>query len=612
MHAANFHAIPMPAASRRVAGADPSAVLASVFGHSAFRPGQEDIVRAVLSGNDVLAVMPTGGGKSVCYQVPALCLPHLAVVISPLLALMRDQVDALRSRGVRAGALVSGDSQPGAERAEIEMAVAQGTLDLLYVSPERISSPGFLSVLSRSRVSLVAVDEAHCLSEWGHDFRPDYLLLPRALDALTSSARVALTATATPIVRTEIKDRLLRPGAIISVGSFARPGLSLWVESARDAITETARQIADERNGGPAIAYCRTRADTERLTSAMRAVGIEAAAYHAGLPDTERKRVQDGFLANQIAAVAATSAFGMGVDKPDVRRVFHAGLPSSLESYYQETGRAGRDGGAATATLLWTPSEIAKRTGSASLQADDARRREHARLEQVLGYVETPGCRAAVLSRRFGEDTDGGCGRCDRCTRPMPSRDCSAEVGAVLRVVRRLGRGRMSIVAGVLAGGVDEALLAEGMQRLPEYGSLRAIGRAGARRIERQCVGLGLLEVEDLTGDVVLGPRAERALAGERILLPDPSRRVRTSVTGLPPARMEFWERLVDVRARIAAQRGVRPSEVASDAALAARVSAGAGSAPSTGDPELDAASVDAASDAFVEEASDFLDTALF
>ena len=415
------------------------AALRERFGHEGFRPGQEAIVEAVLGGRDVLAVMPTGSGKSLGYQLPAVILPGLTLVVSPLISLMKDQVDELNRRGIASGALHS--MMPAMARREVLTAARSGSLRMLYVAPERFASEGFVQLLSTLAVARFVVDEAHCVSQWGHDFRPDYRRLRAAAAQCRSADResrrppiAAFTATATPEVRDDIADLLGLERPQVLVAGFDRPNIYLRVERVLGTADKDAILPGLVR-GHRALVYAATRKTTESATEVLQTAGVNAAAYHAGLKDDERTRVQDAFAAGNLPVVCATNAFGMGIDRPDVDAVVHYAIPGSVEAYYQEIGRAGRDGRAATATLLWDFEDVftrqflidsARRAKPGRMCADpaeSARRREleHRKLERMIDYAGTRGCLRATILRYFGDpDARGRCDSCGNC-RPRPS-----------------------------------------------------------------------------------------------------------------------------------------------------------------------------------------------
>ncbi|MEE4287796.1 MAG: ATP-dependent DNA helicase RecQ, partial [Erythrobacter sp.] len=380
----------------RLAGARET--LRRVFGHPGFRGTQEAVVSRVLSGEHTLALMPTGAGKSLCYQLPALEREGTAIVVSPLIALMHDQIRAARAVGIRAASMTSAD----ADNAATARALREGALDLLYVAPERATTPGFRSLLDQARIALFAIDEAHCVSEWGHDFRPDYRSLRPLLDDFPGIPRLALTATADKATRADILVQLGLPPEGLIVAGFDRPNIR-YSMAARDG---GARQIADyvEARSGAGIVYAGSRKACEQLGEKLKATGRPVGVYHAGLPGEQRAAIQSEFVASEDMVMVATIAFGMGIDKPDVRFVVHAALPKSIEAYYQETGRAGRDGDPAEAQLFWAASDFAR--AHQWLEEVDPERlpSERARLNALAGLLEASTCRRAILLRHFGED----------------------------------------------------------------------------------------------------------------------------------------------------------------------------------------------------------------
>jgi ATP-dependent DNA helicase RecQ len=500
---------------------EPLEVLRDTFGHASFRTGQEEVVRAVLAGHDVLAVMPTGSGKSLGYQLPALLLPGVTLVVSPLIALMKDQVDELSRKGVRAAALHSLNSAD--ERRTAIRAARDGALRLLYVAPERFATDGFSRLLEDLFVARFAVDEAHCVSQWGHDFRPDYRLLAAAAARCRRSDGapgrppvVAFTATATPEVREDIGTLLGLKGPRVFVAGFDRPNLVLSVRRVSGEIEK--REILPSLVAGQrALVYASTRKSTERAAEVLRAAGLDAAAYHAGLEEAERTRVQNGFADGSVRVVCATNAFGMGIDRPDVTAVVHFEIPGSLEAYYQEIGRGGRDGRRAEATLLWNYVDVKTREFLIEREDEDAgfrasplvtdaahreRRREldRAKLRRMIDYADTPSCLRASLLRYFGEE--GIPSRCTACANCLARRAPDGEELLLLRkilsgVARGGERWGKRKIAAMLAGDLDG--LPEALARLSTTGLLAALG---ARRIEfwiDAAVGAALLHA---TADV--------------------------------------------------------------------------------------------------------------
>ncbi|MCH2077453.1 MAG: DNA helicase RecQ [Rhodobacteraceae bacterium] len=466
--------------------------LREVFGFDDFRPGQEEIVRAVTAGEDVLAIMPTGGGKSLCFQLPALLRDGVTVVISPLIALMRDQVRALQEAGVAAGALTSGNTEE--ETAEVWQALEEGSLKLLYIAPERLAAGSSLGMLRRVGVSLIAVDEAHCVSQWGHDFRPDYLRvgdLRRALNVPLA----AFTATADLETRQEIIEKLFggkEPRAFLH--GFDRPNLNLAFQP-KTKPREQILSFAAARRGQSGIVYCGTRAKTETIAQALRAEGHAACHYHGGMEAEDRRIVEARFQREDGLIVVATVAFGMGVDKPDIRWVAHADLPKSIEAYYQEIGRAGRDGAPAETLTLFGPSDIALRRqqideGIAPLERKAA---DHARLNALLGLAEALTCRREKLLAYFG-DTPGQCGNCDLCEKPADVADGTTPVRMALSAMLRTGE---SFGAGhlidILLGTKTTKVAERGHDDLPTYGVGRDWTKPQWQAIFRQMMGHDLV-----------------------------------------------------------------------------------------------------------------------
>ncbi|MCB1352611.1 MAG: DNA helicase RecQ [Rhodobacteraceae bacterium] len=467
-------------------------LLGQVFGFPEFRPGQEEIVSAVEAGRDVLAIMPTGGGKSLCYQLPALTRPGVTVVISPLIALMRDQVRALRAAGVMAGALTS-QTEAG-ESEEIFAALDEGRLKLLYMAPERLGASGAL--LSRVGVSLLAVDEAHCVSQWGHDFRPDYLRIGALRRALGGIQTVALTATADEETRAEIARQLFEGGAPETfLRGFDRPNLSLAFEP-KDRPRAQILEFVRLHRGLSGIVYCASRAKTETLAKALCDAGHSAIAYHAGLEPDERREAEARFQREDGLIVCATIAFGMGIDKPDIRFVAHADLSKSVESYYQEIGRAGRDGAPADTLTLYGPDDIRLRRAQIDESNAPLERKEadHRRLNALLGLAEAKRCRRQVLLAYFGETLEDGCGNCDLCRTPPELFDATEAARKAFSAVLRTGEsfGTEHLIA-VLRGEENDRTRRLGHDRLPTFGVGREISKAEWQTIFRQLMGLDLL-----------------------------------------------------------------------------------------------------------------------
>ena len=479
---------------------DPRQVLRQVFGYEAFRGPQEEIVAHVVAGGSGLVLMPTGGGKSLCYQVPALCRAGTAVVISPLIALMQDQVEALRQAGVRAAALHSGIE--AAETQAIERDLRSGDLDLLYLSPERLLAGG-LDRLARLEqegvpIALFAIDEAHCVSQWGHDFRPEYRQLGVLAERFASVPRLALTATADPRTQEDILDRLVLREGRRFVASFDRPNIRYLVRE-KDEVRSQLLAFLAERRGEAGIVYARSRSRVDGFARELRAAGYDAVAYHAGLEASERKSALDRFRRESGVIVVATIAFGMGIDKPDVRFVAHVDLPKSLEAYYQETGRAGRDGLPAVAWMVHGGGDLPqlRRFIDDSQAAEEQKRVERGKLEALIGFVEASSCRRQVLLRHFGERLAEPCGNCDACLEPDRRTDLTDPARKALSAVHRTGaRFGANHLIDVLLGGDTARIRQWGHQELSVYGIGRELDRGQWRSLFRQLVALGYLVSE--------------------------------------------------------------------------------------------------------------------
>jgi ATP-dependent DNA helicase RecQ len=491
-------------------------LLHSVFGFAAFRPGQAEIVAAVAEGRNTLAIMPTGGGKSLCFQLPALMQPGVTVVISPLIALMRDQVRALRAVGVEAGALTSGNTADETEA--VFAGLDEGRIRLLYMAPERLASGATLSLLRRIGTTRIAVDEAHCVSQWGHDFRPDYLRIG-ALRRALGVPLAAFTATADAETRAEIVARLFDGAEPVTfLRGFDRPNIRLAF-APKD---EPRRQIltwAAARKGQSGIVYCGTRARTESLAQALSAAGHLALAYHAGMDAEARREAEVRFQREDGLIVVATVAFGMGIDKPDIRWVAHADLPKSVEAYYQEIGRAGRDGDPAETLTLYGADDIRFRRAQIDegLAEPDRKAADHARLNALLGLAEATGCRRQVLLSYFGEDGTAPCGNCDHCAAPPETWDATEAVrmalSAALRTGERFGAGHL---IDVLRGESTDKVAANRHDTLPTFGVGRALTRTEWQTVFRQMAGRDLVRPDpERHGALVMTEGARPVLRGE-------------------------------------------------------------------------------------------------
>ncbi|MGI3210428.1 DNA helicase RecQ [Roseovarius tibetensis] len=493
-------------------------LLRDVFGFDAFRPGQEEIVHTVATGCNTLAIMPTGGGKSLCFQLPALMRDGVTVVISPLIALMRDQVRALKAAGVEAGALTSGNTEE--ETAEVWEKLESGRLRLLYIAPERLSAGSAIGMLRRIGVGLIAVDEAHCVSQWGHDFRPDYLRIGELRRAL-GVPLAAFTATADAETRDEIVAKLFdgQPPQIFLHG-FDRPNIHLAFQP-KDGPRRQIMEFAEARKGQSGIVYCGTRAKTESLAQALGQSGHAACAYHGGMEADQRRHVEQRFNTEDGLIVVATVAFGMGVDKPDIRWVAHADLPKSIEAYYQEIGRAGRDGAPAETMTLFGPDDIRLRRSQIDegLAPPERRMADHGRLNALLGLAEALTCRRVALLRYFGEEA-APCGHCDLCETPPQSFDGTAAVrkalSAILRTEERFGAGHL---IDILTGQTTDKVTARGHDRLPTFGVGRDIDKRGWQGVFRQMMGHDLVRPDpERHGALVMTEAARPILRGEEAI----------------------------------------------------------------------------------------------
>ncbi len=488
---------------------DPREVLRTTFGFPDFRGVQRDVVKRVLGGRRTLAIMPTGAGKSLTYQLPAVMLDGTCLVVSPLIALMHDQLRAAEAVGIRAATLTSADDN----RDETIDRFRAGQLDLLYVAPERASGEGFRNLLRQAPLSMFAIDEAHCVSEWGHDFRPDYRLLRPLLDAFPDLPRLALTATADAHTRADILDQLGIPAEGLIVAGFDRPNI-------RYAITNTASKgsaIASlvKRTPGAGIVYATSRDRTEKLAAALAGTGRPTRFYHAGMPPDQRRRAQADFVRSEDMVMVATIAFGMGIDKPDVRFVAHAGLPKSIEGYYQESGRAGRDGDPAVAHLFWSPGDFTRGRERLSELPENRRAAERARLDALAGLVETAECRRAVLLRYFGETPPERCGNCDNCLNAPGVQDATQIARKLLSAVYRTGqRFGVGHIEKVLAGASDERIGKWGHDRLSVFGIADAEEMPLVKPVARALQARGVL-VPNEHGGLALGGNAREILRGE-------------------------------------------------------------------------------------------------
>jgi ATP-dependent DNA helicase RecQ len=557
----------------------PLDILRRVFGYADFRGEQAAIIDHVVAGGDALVLMPTGGGKSLCYQIPALVRPGTGVVISPLIALMQDQVDALSAVGVRAAFLNS--TQDAAERHRVESELLAGNVDLLYLAPERLKLQQTLALLDRVDVGVFAIDEAHCVSQWGHDFRPDYLALSVLHERWPAVPRVALTATATEATRKEIAERLDLRGARQFVSSFDRPNIQYRIDPKNSPIAQLLSLLKTEHPGDAGIVYCLSRASVEKTADALVAEGIPALPYHAGLDAKVRSRNQSRFLREDGVVMVATIAFGMGIDKPDVRFVAHLDLPKSVEGYYQETGRAGRDGLPSTAWLAYGLQDVVQQRRMIDDGEGDAahKRRMSQHLDAMLALCETVSCRRVQLLGYFGQRSDP-CGNCDTCLSPPESWDGTVPAQKLLSTVVRLQRERnQRFGAGqlidILLGKETERVRSNRHDELKTFGIGTELGDQEWRGVVRQLLAQSLLTVSsDGYGTLVIGPAAAEVLDGSRrvMLRREPERRAKVSKqragAELPDAARGLFERLREWRAGVAREQGVPAYIVFGDATL--------------------------------------------
>ncbi|MBB5711090.1 DNA helicase RecQ [Sphingomonas xinjiangensis] len=548
--------------------ADPVEILRSTFGFAGFRGVQDQVVGRVMRGANTLAVMPTGAGKSLCYQVPSLALEGTCVVVSPLIALMHDQLRAAEAVGIRAATLTSVDEN----REETIQRFRAGQLDLLYVAPERASSEHFRNLLSQARLSLFAIDEAHCVSEWGHDFRPDYRLLRPLLDRFEDVPRLALTATADAHTRADICEQLGIPHEGMIVAGFDRPNIRYTIQPRENTTRQVMDVMAD--NPGPGIVYVQTRAGVEKLAEKLAETGRPVLAYHAGLDPQVRRRNQAAFVASEDMVIVATVAFGMGIDKPDVRFVAHAGLPKSIEGYYQETGRAGRDGDPAVAHLFWGADDFARARQRIGEVETGRQPGERARLTALGALVETAECRRRILLRHFGEeDTPEQCGNCDNCLSPPAAVDAGVVaqkfLSAVFRTGMMFGTG---YIESVLLGQSSERSLMNGHEKLSVFGIVSGDEAALLKPVSRALLLRDALRT-NAHGGLEFGPAAKAILKGETglklVLPPKRDRRgKRGAAGGANPIGNPLFEALRAKRREIAQETGLPPYVIFHDSVL--------------------------------------------
>ncbi len=555
--------------------ATPEYVLRTVFGLRGFRGQQEAVISHVMDGGDAIVLMPTGGGKSLCYQLPALCRPGLAIIVSPLIALMRNQVAALRQLGVNAAALNSANTAE--ERARIWDDLHSNRLELLYVAPERLMLPEFLEALTRRRISLIAIDEAHCVSQWGHDFRKEYLQLAELRHRFPGVPRIALTATADVQSRADIRQRLALDEARLFLASFDRPNIRYNITPKAAPLRQLLAFLKNHA-GESGIVYALSRNAVEEIAAQLNSHGIRALPYHARLPAEMRGKNQDAFLAEDGLVLVATIAFGMGIDKPDIRFVVHMDLPGSLEAFYQETGRAGRDGQPAETLLLFGMQDLMLRKKMIDDgEAPEAIKRvERSKLAALLGVCETAACRRQAILACFGETMAAACGNCDNCITPAQTWDATTPVrmalSAMLRTGQRFGVGHLT---DVLLGVETDKILRFGHDKLPTFGVGKGLERKAWSALFRQLAARGLVETDhENYGALVMTQAARPILRGEQDvhLRSEPAARVAKRAGGIVGEGdgTALFGHLRELRARLAQEQRVPAYVIFHDSTLAA------------------------------------------
>ena len=553
----------------------PQHILQSVFGFSDFRSPQEEIIDTLIGGDDALVLMPTGGGKSLCYQIPSILREGCGIVISPLIALMQDQVSAVQLLGVKA-AFLNSTLDPGAAL-EIEKALQDGDLDLLYIAPERLIQGKTLQLLSQSKIALFAIDEAHCVSQWGHDFRSDYLGLSVLHEMFPETPRIALTATADERTRTEILLRLQLQGARKFISSFDRPNIRYRITLKQSAKSQLLKFLKLEHPNDAGIIYCLSRKKTEDIADWLRNQGFNALPYHAGLPAQTRSKHQASFLREEGIIIVATIAFGMGIDKPDLRFVAHLDLPKTIESYYQETGRAGRDGEPANAWMIYGLQDVIKlRQMMEGSEGDEAHKRaEQHRLNAMLGFCEITSCRRQTLLSYFGEELGHPCGNCDNCLEPTETWDGTEATRMALSVAYRTEqRFGVNHLIDVLRESNSDKVFQFGHHRLSSYGIGKAIDNNQWRSVFRQLVARGYMSVDlDRYGALVLEEKCRPILRGDEsiqlrrdVKLKTVKRQTKTPLAS--DIDVKLWEALRECRRLFAEELGVPPYVIFHDSSL--------------------------------------------
>jgi ATP-dependent DNA helicase RecQ len=551
-------------------------VLEQVFGYTEFRHHQAEIIETLLNGNDAFVLMPTGGGKSLCYQIPSIIRPGTGIVVSPLIALMQDQVDALKQLGIKAAFLNS--SQDFQTQQEIEQRLRAGELDLLYVAPERLLMPRTLHLLSSVSIALFAIDEAHCVSQWGHDFRKDYQQLRVLHERFPDVPRLALTATADAKTRTEIVEQLALEDARVFVNSFDRPNIRYTISDGQNSRERLWRFIQLHHPQDAGIVYCLSRKNVESVAEWLGKKGRVALPYHAGLSTEQRQRHQQRFLREDGIIIVATIAFGMGIDKPDVRFVAHLNLPKSIEAYYQETGRAGRDGLRASAWMTYGLNDVINlRQMTQSGDGNDMHKRaQNQKLEAMLGLCEMHTCRRQALLRYFGEERKAACGNCDNCLTPPETWDATEAAQKALSAVYRTGQQfGVTYVIDVLMGKQDDRIKAKRHDQLTTFGIGKELDASEWRSVFRQLIANGLLVADaDRYGALFLTEKARPLLRGEKniqmrrqVKTVKPTRREKLT-TALSEKHQPLFEKLRAYRAKLAKEQGVPPYIIFHDSTL--------------------------------------------
>ena len=562
-------------------GKDPVAVLDEVYGYPAFRGKQEPLIRHVIGGGDALALFPTGAGKSVCYQIPMLCRDGMGIVVSPLIALMRDQVEALLGLGIRAAALNSALNQD--EARELREAIRRGEIDILYVTPERIATESFHSMLRGVKISVIGVDEAHCSSSWGHDFRPEYRDLGKLADMYPGVPRIALTATADPHTREDIIKVLRLEEAEVFMTSFDRPNISYTIAE-RDKPKQQLLEFIGRHRGESGIVYCLSRKKVEETAAMLNAEGVKALAYHAGMAGDVKNANQDAFLKEEGLCLVATVAFGMGIDKPNVRYVAHADIPGSVEAYYQETGRAGRDGMPSDVFMMYGMGDVVQRRRmiDEGNSPDEVKRVERSKLNALVAICETAGCRRQAILGHFGETHAGRCGNCDTCNNPVESWDATdaaiVALAAVFRTGERFGTGHL---IDVITGKITDRVKQFKHSELKVFGQGKEHPASTWQSMFRQLMAAGLVWVDhDNFGAIKLEGAAQAVFRKERTLMFRKDRPFKAA-KGLKWANSaqkdnmdtesaSLFEKLRSERYTISKGMGVAPYVVFNDATLVA------------------------------------------